>query len=258
MNGSGRNANLGTRPQVSTELLSSVRPFLPLRPHRMPLDPAVRGWHTMAMAAAASDHSNPEPGRTLVIACGALVAEIKAVISANALGHLDVRAVPAGYHNRPERIAPAVARLLARARGHYAQIFVAYGECGTGGALDRLLEAEGIGRLPGAHCYQFFSGGDAFAARGDADMRAFFLTDFLVRQFDVLVIRGLGLDRHPELRDMYFGHYERVVYLSQAPTAATITAAMAAADRLGLAFEHRAVGYGDLERGLVALRTPAP
>jgi Protein of unknown function (DUF1638) len=193
----------------------------------------------------------PEPSRkALVIACGALVRELQAVIAANHVAHLDIRAVPASYHNRPERIAPGVKRLLDRARGRYQHIFVAYADCGTGGALDRLLAAEGIERLPGAHCYAFYSGVDAFARIGEADMRAFYLTDFLVRQFDALVIRGLGLDRHPELRDAYFGHYERVVYLSQAPTSELIAAASRAADRLGLAFEHRSVGYGDLAGGL--------
>lgn len=193
----------------------------------------------------------PATPRSLLIACGALAAEIRAVIAANGLEAIDVRCVPAGYHNRPERIAPAVKRLILKARGKYDRMFVAYAECGTGGALDQLLAEEGIERLPGAHCYQFYSGVEAFAARGDADMRAFFLTDFLARQFDALVIRGLGLDRHPELRDTYFGHYERVVYLSQAPTEDLIAAAEQAAVRLGLAFEHRPVGYGDLERDLV-------
>jgi hypothetical protein len=190
----------------------------------------------------------PATPRTLVIACGALAAEIRAVIEANGLDAIDVRCVPAGYHNRPERIAPSVQRLIDRARGRYERIFVAYAECGTGGELDRLLGEEKIERLPGAHCYEFYSGREAFAARGDADMRSFFLTDFLARQFDTLVIKGLGLDRHPELRDAYFGHYERVVYLSQAPTPELIGAARAAADRIGLAFEHRHVGYGDLGR----------
>lgn len=197
----------------------------------------------------------PSAARTLVIACGALVAEVQAVCAANRLHGIDIRAVPAGYHNRPEKIAPGVARLIRRARmtGRYGHIFVAYGECGTGGALDRLLAEENIERLPGAHCYAFYSGVEAFTARGDADMRAFFLTDFLARHFDALVIRGLGLDRHPELRDMYFGEYERVVYLSQAPTADLLARAEAASRRLGLAFEHRPVGYGDLERRLVGL-----
>lgn len=195
----------------------------------------------------------PNANRTLVIACGALVAEIQAVAAANRLDHLDVRAVPAGYHNRPEKITPGVKRLIERARGKYARIFVAYADCGTGGDLDRLLTAEGIERLPGAHCYAFYTGVEAFAARENADMRSFFLTDFLTRQFDALVVRGLGLDRHPELRDMYFGHYERVVYLSQAATPELVAAAERAASTLGLAFEHRPVGYGDLARSLTAL-----
>ena len=192
---------------------------------------------------------------TLVIACGALVGEIQAVAVANGLDHIDIRAVPASYHNRPEKIAPGVARLIRRARatGRYRDIFVAYAECGTGGALDKLLAEESIERLPGAHCYAFYSGVEAFEARGDADMRSFFLTDFLARHFEALVIRGLGLDRHPELRDMYFGNYERVVYLSQAATPELIATADAASRRLGLAFEHRPVGYGDLERRLVGL-----
>lgn len=192
----------------------------------------------------------PAHRTTLVIACGALVPEIQAVAAANGLGHLDIRAVPANWHNRPERIAPGVKRLIERARGKYTRIFVAYAECGTQGALDRLLADEGIERLPGAHCYQFYSGTEAFAARGDADMRSFFLTDFLARHFDALVIESLGLDRHPQLRDMYFGAYERLVYLSQAPTEDLLDRAHAAAIRLGLVFEHRPVGYGDLEREL--------
>jgi Protein of unknown function (DUF1638) len=191
---------------------------------------------------------------TLIIACGALVREIQAVLAANEMHGYDIRAVPATYHNRPEKISGGVRRLLDRAEGRYISIFVAYAECGTGGALDTLLDERGIARLPGAHCYAFFSGVDAFAARSDADMRAFFLTDFLARHFDALVIRGLGLDRHPELRDAYFGHYERVVYLSQAPTADLLARAEAAAERLGLAFEHRPVGYGDLATGIAALK----
>lgn len=192
---------------------------------------------------------------TLIIACGALVREIQTVLAANAMHGFDIRAVPATYHNRPEKIAGGVKRLLDRVHGRYAHTFVAYAECGTGGALDKLLDERGIARLPGAHCYAFFSGVDAFAARGDADMRAFFLTDFLARHFEALVIRGLGLDRHPGLRDAYFGHYERVVYLSQAPDADLIAKAEAAAQRLGLAFEHRPVGYGDLNLEIAALKS---
>ena len=124
-------------------------------------------------------------------------------------------------------------------------IFVAYAECGTKGDLDRVIEAAGAERLPGTHCYAFFSGVDAFAARDD-DITSFFLTDFLVRQFDSLIMKGLGIAKHPELRDMYFGNYKKVVYISQIATPDLIAKAELAADKLGLAFEHRPVGYGDL------------
>lgn len=195
----------------------------------------------------------------LIIACGALVREIRDVLIRNGLAHTyDVRAVPSGYHNRPERIAPAVERLVNVARDHYSTIFVAYAECGTQGALDELLRRERLERLPGAHCYALFTGVAAFAAQQQDDVTSFYLTDFLARHFDALVWRGLGLDRHPELRDLYFGNYSRVVYLSQLPDVELIAQAAAAARRLGLDFEHRPVGYGDLQTTLMRLpATPA-
>jgi hypothetical protein len=183
--------------------------------------------------------------KALIIACGALVREIRDVLGANRLGAIDIAAIPALYHNRPEKIAPAVAERIAAARDQYDHIFVAYAECGTVGELDRVIAEAGAERLPGTHCYAFFSGVEAFAQRDD-DMTSFFLTDFLVRQFDSIIVKGLGLDRHPELRDMYFGNYRKVVYISQVPTPALIAKAEAAAERLSLAFEHRLVGYGDL------------
>ncbi|MBU2531354.1 MAG: DUF1638 domain-containing protein [Alphaproteobacteria bacterium] len=183
---------------------------------------------------------------SLIIACGALVREIRDVLGANRLGDIHLQAIPALYHNRPEKIAPAVAKRIAEARAHYDQIFVAYAECGTGGELDRVISEMGVERLPGAHCYAFFTGVETFADGAD-DMRSFYLTDFLVRQFDSIIMKGLGLDRHPELRDAYFGNYEKIVYLSQAPTSELMEKAKAAAGRLGLGFEHRPVGYGDLE-----------
>ena len=213
------------------------------------------------MNAPAPAGPRPEPPpprpRSLIIACGALIREIQAVLGQARLETVDLRALPASFHNRPERIAPAVDRLLAAAAGRYDETFIAYGDCGTGGELDRVLERYGVERLPGAHCYQFFTGVTAFEARAGDDLTAFFLTDFLARQFDALVVRGLGLDRHPELREIYFAHYDRVVYLSQAPTPALLDSARAAAHTLALAFEHRPVGYGDLAAALDA-RFPAP
>ncbi|MFT5507545.1 MAG: hypothetical protein ACI89J_000609 [Hyphomicrobiaceae bacterium] len=190
-------------------------------------------------------HTPAASPRSLIIACGALVREIRDVLGANRLAGIDIAAIPALYHNRPEKIAPAVAERIAAAGDRYEHIFVAYAECGTKGDLDRVIEAAGAERLPGTHCYAFFSGVDAFAARDD-DITSFFLTDFLVRQFDSLIMKGLGIAKHPELRDMYFGNYKKVVYISQIATPDLIAKAELAADKLGLAFEHRPVGYGDL------------
>jgi len=197
--------------------------------------------------------------RVLVIACGALAREIAALRKANDWPHLEVRCLPAELHNRPERIAPAVREAIHANRGRFETIFVAYGDCGTGGALDAVLREENVERIPGAHCYEFFAGTEAFAALADEEPGTFYLTDFLLRHFDRIVIRGLGLDRHPELAPQYFGNYRRLVYLAQVDAPESIAAARAAAQRLGLAFAHRVTGYGGLERGLHAtvLRMPA-
>jgi len=193
----------------------------------------------------------------LVVACGALARELKTVIHANALDHLELQYLPAGLHNTPGLIPGAVEEKLAAAQGRYAEMYVGYGDCGTGGRLDAVLERYGAQRLPGAHCYEFFTGIDAFAQLHDAEPTTFYLTDFLVRQFDRLVWRGLGLDRWPQLRDDYFGNYTRVVYLSQFPTERLLAEAQQAADRLGLRFEHHPVGTGLVEPLLLSIgRTP--
>jgi hypothetical protein len=195
----------------------------------------------------------------LVIACGALAREIADLRRANDWPHLDVRCLPAELHNRPERIPGAVRDAIRASRDRYATIFVAYGDCGTGGLLDVVLAEEGVERIPGAHCYEFFAGSPAFEAMSDDEPGTFYVTDFLLRHFDRLVIRGLGLDRHPELAPQYFGHYRRLVYLAQVETPERIAAARAAAGRLGLEFAHRLTGYGGLERSLHATvaRMPA-
>jgi hypothetical protein len=189
--------------------------------------------------------------RQLILACGALAREILEIFRVNGLSHVTLRCLPAHLHNTPDRIPDAVRAAIEEARTQFDDILVGYADCGTGGQLDRLLASEGIRRLAGPHCYAFYSGVLDFLGRGDADMRSFFLTDFLVRQFDTLVIEGLGLDRHPELRDSYFGQYERLIYLSQTSDVSLVDKARGAADRLGLAFEHRPVGLGDLEAEIV-------
>jgi len=194
----------------------------------------------------------------LVIACGALAHEIVALRDANGGSHFDVQCLPADLHNTPRRITAAVRDKIHANRGRYASIFVAYGDCGTGGELDAMLEQENIERIPGAHCYEFFAGSSAFAALADDEPGTFYVTDFLLRHFDRLVIRGLGLDRHPELAVQYFGNYKRLVYLAQLPSPERIDDARVAAQRLGLAFDHRCTGYGELERSLRAVHVGVP
>jgi len=193
------------------------------------------------------------PTPTLVLACGALAREIGAIIAVNQFDHLTLHCLPATLHNHPDQIPAAVRAAIHKFRPTHPRIFLAYADCGTGGLLDRLLEEENIQRLPGAHCYAFFTGTERFAANGEQDMRSFFLTDFLARQFETLVIEPLGLDRHPELRDMYFCNYERVVYLAQTQDPTLDTAAENAAKRLNLAYERRQTGYGDLAPALSAI-----
>lgn len=197
-------------------------------------------------------------GKALVIACGALAREVVALKTANRWPHLDVACLPAELHNTPKRITDAVRDKIAEHRGGYEMIFVAYADCGTGGELDAMLAQESCERLPGAHCYELYAGAQAFAALAEREPGTFYLTDFLARHFDRLVIRGLGIDRHPELAAQYFANYRRLVYLAQKPSPALVAAARGAAQRLGLAFEMHETGYGALETSLRAAAARAP
>jgi hypothetical protein len=194
--------------------------------------------------------------RILVIACGALAREVLALN----LGAIDLTCLPASLHNRPERIPEAMRAKIRANRAAYDEILCLYGDCGTGGALDRVLAEEGVTRIEGAHCYAFFAGEDAFAALAEEEPGTFYLTDFLARHFDALVIKGLGLDRFPQLRDDYFGNYRRVVHLAQFDDPETTAKAKAAADRLGLAFERRFTGLAGLHAFLdqAGQEKPAP
>jgi len=190
-------------------------------------------------------------GRVLLIACGALAHEILALKSANGWDHLDLQCLPAILHNTPDRIVPAVEETVARYEKDYETIFVVYADCGTGGLLQAACARLGVQMVAGPHCYAFFEGNAAFAARDE--MTAFYLTDFLVRQFDAFVWRPLGLDRHPQLRDTYFGNYTTLVYQAQTEDPALTAKARDCAARLGLTFERRFTGYGDLAPALAAL-----
>jgi hypothetical protein len=186
-------------------------------------------------------------GRPLVIGCGALARELVALTRRAGLPAMDLTCLPATLHNRPERIPAAVAGKIraARARG-VERIFVAYADCGTGGLLDVVLEAEGVERIAGAHCYEIYAGREAFAQLQDDEPGTFYLTDFLARNAERLVWRGLGLDRHPQLLPLYFGNYTRVVYLAQTDDPALTAVGRRLARKLGLRFERRFTGLGEL------------
>ena len=185
-------------------------------------------------------------GRILLIACGALAHEVLALKAANGWTHMDLQCLPAKLHLWPEKIIPAVEEAVAAARGDYETVFVVYADCGTGGLLKAACDRLGVEMVEGPHCYAFFEGNATFAARADEEFDAFYLTDFLVRQFDAFVWKPMGLDRHPELRDMYFGNYRKLVYQAQKEDPVLDAKAEDCARRLGLAYERRFTGYGDL------------
>ena len=195
----------------------------------------------------------PERHRIAVIGCGAIARELLAIADQPGLEHLDVECLPARLHNTPWLIPDAVERRVVAARDRGDDVYVAYGDCGTGGMLDAVLDRHDVDRLPGDHCYQFFMGGAAFLAEHDRSPATFYLTDYLVRHFDRLVWTGLGLDRHPQLLGDLFGNYRRGLYLAQTDDPALVEAARAHAARLGLAFDHRRVGYGDAQTALLEL-----
>lgn len=185
-------------------------------------------------------------GRVLVIACGALAREVLDVSRANGWTHLDLHCLPANLHLWPDRIPAAVAAAVTRMRGDYGHVAVLYADCGTGGQLFEKCKELGVEMIEGPHCYSFFEGNAAFAEKAETEFTAFYLTDFLVRQFDAFVWRPMGLDRHPELRDMYFGNYTKLVYQAQTDDPALDARARDCAARLGLAYERRLTGYGDM------------
>ena len=186
----------------------------------------------------------------LIIACGALAQEIVQLQTLNGWNHLHLKCLDAELHNRPHLIAGKLREKIAQHRNEFNNIFVAYADCGSGGEIDRVLEDENIERLPGAHCYSFFAGEQRFREISEQELGSFYLTDFLAQHFERLVIKGLKLDQHPELRDQYFGNYTRVVYLSQEDNPSLRALAKNAALFLGLDFEHEHCGYGDLQTGL--------
>ena len=192
-------------------------------------------------------------GRILLIACGALAREILDLKKVNGWDHMDLTCLPAKLHLYPEKITEAVRDAVAKHRANYDEIFIVYADCGTAGGLQMACDEMGIQMVAGPHCYSFFEGNERFAVQSESEFTAFYLTDFLVRQFEAFVIKPMGLDRHPELRDMYLGNYEKLVYQAQTDDPVLTEKAKEAAKTLGLAFERRQTGYGDLEVTLKAL-----
>ena len=188
--------------------------------------------------------------KSLIIACGALAHELTSVIERSGWRHLDVQCLPARLHNTPQEITGAVHEKIRAARPKYRHIYVAYADCGTGGRLDAMLAREGVARIGGSHCYEFFAGTAVFRGLSDAEPGTFYLTDYLARHFDRLILKDLGIEEHPELQSAYFGNYRRLVYLAQRPDQELLEAARSAADRLGLEFEYRVTGLEPFSRAL--------
>ncbi|MBY8915669.1 DUF1638 domain-containing protein [Nitratireductor sp. L1-7-SE] len=191
------------------------------------------------------------PEKVLVIACGMIAREILAIRETLGFTHLDLTCLPAEFHYRPDRIAPSMDAAITKARAEgYRHIFVGYADCGTGGALDRICEKHGVARIDGPHCFAFYQGLTAFEEIAEDDMLSFYMTDFLCRQFDAFFMKPLGLDRHPELIQDFFGNYQKLVYLAQTDDPQLERVAQDAARLLGLAYEKRQTGYGDLTNAL--------
>ena len=187
-----------------------------------------------------------DEAKTLIIACGALAREILDIMRANDWPHLSITCLPANLHNRPDLIPDRLREKIAKFRDEYERIFIAYADCGTGGLIDKLAAEEGVTRIGGPHCYSFFTGQAAFDVMAEEELGTFYLTDYLVRQFDTLIMEGMGLNRHPELMGIMFGNYKRLVYLAQVEDPDLDRQAEAAAEKLGLRYEKRTTGYGEL------------
>ncbi len=191
--------------------------------------------------------------KILILACGALAKEISTLIRLNGWSHLKTRYLPAILHNTPEKITEQLRMILQSSQTKFSKIFIGYADCGTGGKIDSLLDEFDVQRLPGAHCYEFFTGKQTFVEIMEEEIGSYFLTDFLVKAFEKLVWQGMKIDRHPELLPIYFKHYKKLVYLAQSENQELQTQAYEIAGRLGLVYEKRFTGYGELEHSLATL-----
>lgn len=198
-----------------------------------------------------ANSKQPQPTRTRIIACGAIAREVMAVCEANELSHIELDCLPAIWHNTPEKIAPGLREKIRQARADgITDIYIGYAECGSRGEIDRLCDEENLQRLPGPHCYAFYSGVDAFLANSEREFTAFYLTDLICRQFEAFIVEPMKLDKHPELIEMFFGNYEKIVYLAQTDDTALDAKGRQAAAFLGLDYERRFTGLGDLKTAI--------
>ncbi len=195
--------------------------------------------------------------RVLVIACGALAPDLVRVRDMNGWDHIDFQCLPAELHNQPQLITGKIREKIQQNRNAYKTIFVGYSDCGTGGQLDALIEQEKVERLPGAHCYEMFAGSETFNALHNKELGTFYLTDFLARHFKRLIIQGLGMDKHPELKELYFGNYRKLVYLEQSVDEKIESCAVDAAQYLGLEYEKIHTGDTFLTQSLKVTINPA-
>ena len=195
-------------------------------------------------------HSDCTARKLLVIACGALAHELVRVRDMNNWGHIEFQCLPATLHNYPEKIPEAVRAKVRENRNHFSKIFIGYADCGTGGLLDKVIAEEGLERLPGAHCYELFAGSEKFNALHESEIGTFYLTDYLAENFDRLIIEGLGIDQYPELKNQYFGHYNKLVYLAQKENPKTEQKARKAAESLGLTYQREFTGDTGLNETL--------
>jgi len=198
-----------------------------------------------------SRHEKPTP-TLAVIACGALAGHVRDIATRRGWP-VEVHSLPASLHNRPERIAPAVADMARTLRGRDVRVALAYADCGTYGALDEVCAVVGVDRLRGLHCYDVLGGADRVRTLLEREPGTYLLTDYLVRSFERTVLAALGLDRHPQLWTDYFGHYRRILWLAQARDEALDRRAEAVAARFGLPLRIIDVGTSGLERELAAL-----
>ena len=198
-------------------------------------------------------HIDDKESKTLLIACGAVAKEIIALNKLNSWNHLEITCLPAIWHNTPDKIPEGVRNKIQENKDIYGNIVVVYGDCGTGGELDRVLEEEGVKRIDGVHCYAFFTGLDAFDQMHEDDITCFYLTDYLVRHFDTLIMEGMGIAKHPELLPMYFGNYTKLVYLAQTEDQKLQELAQQAAKKIGLEYQYKFTGYGELSSFMSAI-----